>query len=63
MRGRQEVGNAVEREEKRLRGLPAITSPQTDFTAGDRPALMNKVTNLSLIRQRQGTKEEKEGKG
>jgi len=27
-------------------------SPQTACTAGDRPALMNKVPDLSLIRQR-----------
>lgn len=35
------------------RGLPAIMSPQTACAAGDRPALMTKVTNLSLIRQRE----------
>lgn len=45
-----------------VRGLPAIMSPQTAFTAGDRPALMNKVTNLSLIRQKEASKKEKDGK-
>lgn len=33
----------------RVRDLPAIMLPQTACAAGDRPALMNKVTNLSLI--------------
>lgn len=45
-----------------MRGLPTIMSPQTARTAGDRPALMNKVTNLSLIRQREGSEKEKDGK-
>lgn len=44
-----------------MRGLPAITLPQTACTAGDGPALMNKVTNLSLIRQREGGEKERDG--
>lgn len=38
---------------RRVRGLPAVMSPLTACTAGDRPTLMNKVINLSLIRQRE----------
>lgn len=32
----------------RERGMPAKMLPQTPCVAGDRPALMDKVTNLSL---------------
>lgn len=39
----------------RARGLAPIISPQTACTAGDRPTLMNKVTNLSLIKQREAS--------
>jgi len=65
LRGRQKSERHCgkrEGRETRVRGLPAIMSPQTACTAGDRPALMNKVTNLSLIRQGRGSEKEKEGK-
>ena len=45
----------------RVRGLSAIMSPQTACAAGDRPALMTEVTNLSLIRQREGSEREIDG--
>lgn len=37
--------------------LPPIISPQTACGAGDRPALMNKVTNLSLIKQSEASED------
>lgn len=48
LRGSQRVRHCGKREgwKVRVRGLPAIMSPQTACTAGDRPALMNKVTNF-----------------
>lgn len=46
-------GGKIEHWKAGARGLPAIMSPQTACAVGDRPALMTKVTNLSLIRQRE----------
>lgn len=45
-----------------MRGVLAIMLPQTSCKAGDRPALMNKVMNLSL-RQREGSEKEKDTEG
>lgn len=45
-----------------MRGVLAIMLPQTSCKAGDRPALMNKVMNLSL-RQREGSEKRERYRG
>lgn len=49
----RDIAGKIEHWKAGARGLPAIMSPKTACAAGDRPALMTKVTNLSLIRQRE----------
>lgn len=48
-------GRKSESWKGRTRASPPIISPQTAYTGGDRPTLMNKVTNLSLIKQREAS--------